>query len=88
MFINLDGFKAVNDAHGHLVGDESLWMVSERLKKTVRTTDVVARFGGDEFAVALAYAGQQEAKLVAARLIEELSVAIKSMGYLPAFRQA
>lgn len=52
-YMDLDGFKAINDQHGHDVGDEVLKQVATRLKSKFRTTDVVARYGGDEF-VALA----------------------------------
>lgn len=53
MFIDLDGFKRVNDRHGHLCGDEVIRRVSERLKAQVRESDLVVRLGGDEFAVIL-----------------------------------
>lgn len=52
MFIDIDGFKAINDQYGHDVGDRLLQEVAGRLSKYVRETDIVARFGGDEFIVA------------------------------------
>ena len=53
MFIDLDGFKAVNDTYGHNIGDELLIEVSKRLKNSVRASDIIARLGGDEFTAVL-----------------------------------
>ena len=50
LFIDLDGFELINDTRGHEVGDEVLRIVAQRLLASVRPTDLVARFGGDEFA--------------------------------------
>ena len=50
-YLDLDGFKPVNDEFGHAVGDQVLLEVAARLQSTVRETDMVARLGGDEFAI-------------------------------------
>lgn len=53
LLFDLNGFKQINDTHGHLVGDEVLKVVGSRLRKAVRDHDVVARWGGDEFVVVM-----------------------------------
>ena len=58
ILIDLDGFKAINDSHGHPVGDEVLRIVAKRMAGLVRSIDTVARFGGDEFCIVQS-AGQQ-----------------------------
>lgn len=51
LFLDLDGFKVVNDVCGHVVGDSVLQQVSERLRSVVRTADTIGRYGGDEFVI-------------------------------------
>ncbi|MFY0612470.1 MAG: EAL domain-containing protein [Hyphomicrobiaceae bacterium] len=72
--IDLDNFKQVNDTHGHAVGDELLIQVAQRLQQTIRDTDVVARFGGDEFAIIQVPGHQADsAEKLARRVIEALA---------------
>ena len=73
-FLDLDGFKVINDQHGHLAGDAILEQVAHRLEGTVRSNDTVARLGGDEFAVLqVGLHHEDEAKLLARRIILRLS---------------
>jgi diguanylate cyclase (GGDEF)-like protein len=53
MFIDLDGFKQINDDYGHIVGDKILTMAAKRLSHTLRATDLIGRYGGDEFLILL-----------------------------------
>ncbi|MFZ2269813.1 MAG: diguanylate cyclase [Azonexus sp.] len=75
MFIDLDGFKPINDTHGHAAGDQLLRQVARRLGEGFREADLVARFGGDEFVVLLTEIGDQEAiARLADKLVSRLSV--------------
>jgi diguanylate cyclase (GGDEF)-like protein/PAS domain S-box-containing protein len=61
LVIDLDGFKQVNDGHGHRAGDRVLAAVAGVLRKRLRESDILARFGGDEFAVLMPHGGAAEA---------------------------
>ncbi len=74
--IDLDGFKAVNDTLGHDEGDEVLRVVASTLARTVRVTDVVARYGGDEFAVILTDTDERGAVALLDRLHAALDEAM------------
>jgi diguanylate cyclase (GGDEF)-like protein len=74
MMVDLDNFKSVNDEFGHQAGDAVLVSIAGRLKNAVRSTDVVARFGGDEFLIVVKdLANEIEAEEIAARLATMLS---------------
>lgn len=72
LFLDLDHFKSVNDKHGHLVGSQLLYEVGQELKKTLRESDIVFRYGGDEFVSVCSHTNAQEAMLVAERVREKI----------------
>lgn len=76
LFLDLDGFKAVNDESGHLVGDAVLRAVAARLRAAVRPSDTVARLGGDEFVVLVEGATPEGVAVLADRLREAVSAPI------------
>jgi diguanylate cyclase (GGDEF)-like protein len=69
LMVDLDGFKGINDRHGHADGDRVLRAVAASLKLAVRTTDVVARYGGDEFVVFMPDTTEAQARTVAKRVV-------------------
>jgi diguanylate cyclase (GGDEF)-like protein len=73
-YIDLDGFKPVNDSYGHAVGDLLLKAVAEELRQAIRTSDSAARIGGDEFAILMApsQSGRLEAQQIAQRVIDRV----------------
>jgi diguanylate cyclase (GGDEF)-like protein len=79
LYLDLDGFKAVNDRCGHNVGDEVLNLVADAVRSCIRSSDTLARLGGDEFTVIVDVASLDEARLVAGRIIRAVG-AITSVG--------
>jgi diguanylate cyclase (GGDEF)-like protein/PAS domain S-box-containing protein len=81
IFIDLDGFKKVNDTLGHSAGDAVLQITAERIKRSIRNLDTAARVGGDEFAVIVPKLDDPvDAEAVAKRILEEMSVSMSVQG--------
>jgi diguanylate cyclase (GGDEF)-like protein len=72
LLLDLDGFKEINDAHGHHAGDQVLQEVATRLRGALRASDTVARLGGDEFAVLLPATDVNRAELAARKVLHDL----------------
>lgn len=78
LFMDLDRFKMINDTLGHPVGDELLRLVADRLKKSLRETDTVARIGGDEFIILLSnVSGRSDVTRLADKILKTLIVPFK-----------
>jgi len=80
-YIDLDGFKSVNDRFGHSAGDRVLQSVVERSKRQLRKADVMARLGGDEFAVLLPETDEAAARSALERLVEALREEMVTRGW-------
>lgn len=80
LFIDLDGFKHINDSLGHLVGDKLLQSIAQRLQHHLRTPDTVCRHGGDEFVLLLQDLREQEDAAITAKRIIDLISEVHSIG--------
>jgi diguanylate cyclase (GGDEF)-like protein len=85
LFVDLDGFKGINDRYGHICGSRALVEAAERIQAGARETDIVARFGGDEFSLVLPDTDREGAMLVARRVRERVAghpfLAKEGIGY-------
>ena len=78
MFLDLDGFKTINDEHGHELGDRVLKVTADRIRGEIRETDTVARIGGDEFVIILSSLPDVAiAERIASSLIEQIALPIQ-----------
>ncbi|HUD33283.1 MAG TPA: PAS domain-containing protein, partial [Variovorax sp.] len=76
MYLDLDRFKAINDTHGHSVGDKVLGAVADRLRRSLRPDQIAARIGGDEFVIAAPHLSEEEVTLYCQHVLEQLAAPI------------
>lgn len=81
MFIDLDGFKAINDEYGHKMGDSVLTHVAESLSKLVRESDLVARFGGDEFVALMEIKTTQDVQVIKEKILRYIRMPITDKNF-------
>ncbi len=73
LLLDLDRFRKINDKFGHHVGDEVLMAISDLVKETMRSRDLLSRFGGDEFVALLPFADNNKAKAIAMHINEKIA---------------
>jgi diguanylate cyclase (GGDEF)-like protein len=84
-YIDVDNFKQVNDTLGHSVGDDLLYSVAQTIRKNIRSIDVVARFGGDEFAVLMAETDEDGSREAIERIYKHLMEMIQLRNWSATF---
>lgn len=82
VMVDLDNFKDINEAFGHQAGDRALFSLARIMKKSIRTSDFIGRYGGDEFVIALTETGEQGAKILCERVRTAIEQAIIPVGDL------
>ena len=82
MYIDLDKFKDINDTLGHAIGDALLQSVAKTVQKCLRSTDTLARVGGDEFAIVLPETSEQEAGFIAERILDQFRGPFKADNHM------
>lgn len=85
IYLDLDGLKIVNDSYGHKAGDALLRLVGRTISRSLRTSDLVARVGGDEFCVLLPESGEKAASRAATRIFERLNAKMVDENYPTTF---
>jgi diguanylate cyclase (GGDEF)-like protein/putative nucleotidyltransferase with HDIG domain len=82
LFLDLDFFKTYNDIYGHMLGDDILKEVGQLIRNSIRTTDIGARYGGDEFAAILLHTSEEGASIVAERIRQGLQSSMEQRGIM------